>query len=132
MCAFHLRVDHDGDACADMFRNRQMVDNKEQTIKYPKSEDDHAPCGDSENYLLEHESGSKASSDYFATLEGPQLKIMTRGQKNRNQTNNLVPTKNNAPSNKANKDSGIVTSTSQKEHKDKSTNPLTSYNTVKR
>ena len=45
---------------------------------------------------------------------------MTRGQKNGNQTNNLVPIKNNASSNKIDKDGGIVTSSSQKEHKGKS------------
>ena len=48
--------------------------------------------------------------------------VMTKGQKNRNQTKNLVPVKNNAPSNKVDKDSGIVTSSSQKEHKGKSAN----------
>lgn len=47
MCAFHRREDHDGDTCADIIRYRKMVDNKEQTIEYPESEDDHAPCGGS-------------------------------------------------------------------------------------
>ena len=56
MCAFHLRADHVGDTCADMIRYRQMVDNKEQKIEYPESEDDHAPCGETKKYLLEYES----------------------------------------------------------------------------
>ena len=43
MCTFHLRLDHDGDTCANMIRYRQMMDRKDQTIEYPKSKDDHAP-----------------------------------------------------------------------------------------
>lgn len=89
-----------------------MVDNKEQTIEYLESGDDHAPCADFENYFLECESNSEAEEDCFATLEGPQLTVVTKGQKNRNQKNNSVPIKNNAPSNKVDKDSGIVTSSS--------------------
>lgn len=73
MCAFHLRVDHDGDTCVDMIKYKQMVDNKEQTIEYPKSEDDHAPCAESEFFFLEYELDSKIGGDYFETLEEPQL-----------------------------------------------------------
>ena len=60
------------------------MDKKEQTIEYLESEDDHAPCGDSKNYFLEYESDLEIGGDYFATLERPQLIVMTRGQKNRN------------------------------------------------
>lgn len=101
MCAFHLRADHDGDTCVDMIRYKHMMNNKEQIVEYPKSEDDHTPCGDSKNFFLEYESNSKTRGDYFATLDGPQLIVMTRSQKNRNQSSNSVLAKNHAPSNKA-------------------------------
>ena len=46
MCAFHLSANHNRDTCADIIRYNQILDKKEQTLEYPKSEDDHAPCGD--------------------------------------------------------------------------------------
>ena len=71
MCAFHLSIDHDAYTCADMIRYRNMVDKKEKKIEYPKSEDDHAPCSDSENYFLEYELDSEVGGDYFGIIEGP-------------------------------------------------------------
>lgn len=112
MCVFYLRVDHDGDTCVDMIKYRQMEEEKEKRIEYPKSEDNHAPHGDSINLFYEYESDSENGGDCFATLDGPQLIVMTRIQKNKNQASNAIPTKNQASSKKADKDNSIASSSS--------------------
>ena len=61
-----------------------MVDNKEKIVEYLESEDDHTPCGDCENFYLEYELDLEIGGDYFPTLDGPLLIVMTRGQKNKN------------------------------------------------
>ena len=120
MCAFHLRADHDGDTCAYMIRYRQMEEEKEQRIEYPESDDDHAQHGDSINLFCEYESDLGNGGDCFATLDGPQLTVMTKNQKKKNQASNTTLTKNQASSSKIGKDNNIPFTSSHKDHKGKS------------
>lgn len=118
-CAFHLRVDHDGNTCEDMIRYLQMRGEEVQRIEYLEDDDDHAPHGDSVNLYCEYESDLENGENCFATLEGPQLTMMARGQKNKGKVPNAAPVKNQAPSHKANRNDNSASSSSQKEEKDK-------------
>jgi hypothetical protein len=71
MCAFNLKVDHDGDTCVNMNRYRKMEEEKEQRIEYPESDDDHALHGNFVNLFCEYESDSENGGDCFSTLDGP-------------------------------------------------------------
>lgn len=48
-----------------------MVDSKEKITECPKSEDDHAPYGDSKKNFLEYELDLEVGGDFFKTLIEP-------------------------------------------------------------
>ena len=56
-----------------------MTNNKQRKIGYPKSEDDHGHCGISGNYFLEYALHLEVGGDYFSTIKGHHLIVMTRG-----------------------------------------------------